>query len=612
MTRTIVMLFVLALAAGRAAAANHPDVLALVITNNHSSETGRPELRYADDDGAKYYDLFRMLAPDPGAVELLTDFDRDSEKLFPEARAAAHSPTKAEVAAAVTRLAARAKASTAAGRATELYFVFAGHGDVDHGRGFLELRDGRLGSDELEQIVRAIPVAHVHVLLDSCNSFFVLNPRKPGGRQIGVTADAARSLGERLPNVGVFLSTSAEAEVFEWSELQSGIFSHAVQSGLAGGADANHDGFVSYDELRAFVEIATSHVKNPLYRPKVFSRAPDGRGDSPIIELAAAHAARVEVAAGPRRLTVRNPDELPWIDLDEEAGTTATLLVPERWAAGASLEERALDGTITRRTLAGDPIPAIAALTPRGADDMLAMLFDAPFGPRAFAAWRDEIRREPEPIYGISFEDAQRMEQILAQVAASERGSRRTGGVGLLGLGAVFLGANAAFATDDELRTTGYALGGGLALAGVLALATHTDGEKLYDSFVRDMADPATDKVRVVAETERRLDRLADSWRRTRHILLAGGLAVGVAGIAGLAINESTPRDAADRGFGRLAFGTMTALGAVLAVRSSFESPAEQMRDLWTHDPGISALPRFAISVAPAPNGGYLSLSGSF
>jgi len=42
--------------------------------------------------------------------------------------------------------------------------------------------------------------------------------------------------------VGVFLSTSAESEVFGWSELQSGVFSHAVRSGLMGAADANHDG----------------------------------------------------------------------------------------------------------------------------------------------------------------------------------------------------------------------------------------------------------------------------------------------------------------------------------------------------------------------------------
>jgi len=39
-------------------------------------------IRYADDDGAKYFELFRMVAGDAD-VELLTDFDADSARLFP-------------------------------------------------------------------------------------------------------------------------------------------------------------------------------------------------------------------------------------------------------------------------------------------------------------------------------------------------------------------------------------------------------------------------------------------------------------------------------------------------------------------------------------------------
>lgn len=66
----------------------------------------------------------------------------------------------------------------------------------------------------------------------------------------------------------MFVSTSAEAEVYEWSELQSGVFSHAVRSGLAGAAGADGDGAVSYDELRAFVDTATSEIRNAAFRPR--------------------------------------------------------------------------------------------------------------------------------------------------------------------------------------------------------------------------------------------------------------------------------------------------------------------------------------------------------
>ena len=160
-----------------------------------------------------------------------------------------------------------------------MYFVFAGHGDVDEGTGFIELADARFTSDDLEQWLRAIPFSRGHVILDSCNSFFMLSERKPGGRYYATPEDAARSLASRLPNVGVFLSTSAEGESFEWSELQSGVFSHVVRSGLLGAADADGDGSVSYVELAAFVATATADVKNPNMRPHVFMRGPGGRDD---------------------------------------------------------------------------------------------------------------------------------------------------------------------------------------------------------------------------------------------------------------------------------------------------------------------------------------------
>src|SRR5262249_25949811 len=78
--------------AGRAMAdPPRPHVLALVIANNHSA-SGRPELRYADDDAANYDELFRMLTDDD-AVELVTELDRDSAELYPDAVRRSHAPT---------------------------------------------------------------------------------------------------------------------------------------------------------------------------------------------------------------------------------------------------------------------------------------------------------------------------------------------------------------------------------------------------------------------------------------------------------------------------------------------------------------------------------------
>src|SRR5689334_6111264 len=52
---------------------------ALIVTNNRSGALGRPDLQYADDDGARYYELFLTLAP-ADHVRLLTEFDRDTAR----------------------------------------------------------------------------------------------------------------------------------------------------------------------------------------------------------------------------------------------------------------------------------------------------------------------------------------------------------------------------------------------------------------------------------------------------------------------------------------------------------------------------------------------------
>src|SRR5262249_44273336 len=156
------------------------------------------------------------LAPEENVV-LHTELDRDTERLYPWARSVARPPTQSAVAATIADFTRRVSVVTQAGGSVDFYFVFAGHGDVDAGVGFLELRDARFTSMDVEAMLRAIPTTRSHVMLDSCNSFFVMNARRPGGRPIATTADEARTLSERLPNVGVFLSTSSEAEVFEWS-----------------------------------------------------------------------------------------------------------------------------------------------------------------------------------------------------------------------------------------------------------------------------------------------------------------------------------------------------------------------------------------------------------
>ena len=81
--------------------------LAIVVGNNGSATLGRAELRYADDDAAKYAALFATSAPED--VELLARFDADTTRLFPAQAKTAVAPTRAALDAAVARMAARAR-----------------------------------------------------------------------------------------------------------------------------------------------------------------------------------------------------------------------------------------------------------------------------------------------------------------------------------------------------------------------------------------------------------------------------------------------------------------------------------------------------------------------
>jgi hypothetical protein len=612
-----------------------PLVLALIVTNNRSAELGRPELQYADDDGAKYYEVLRMVA---GAddVELLTDFDRDSTRLFPELASIPHEPTRGAVSAATDRLAARAHQAAAQGRRVDFYVVFAGHGDVDHGRGFLELRDGRLESDDIESMVKRVAATRAHVILDSCNSFFVVNPRRAGGRRVAVTEEAARNLSERMPNVGVLLSTSAEAEVFEWSELQSGIFSHAVRSGLLGGADTDGDGRVTYDEIRGFVDVAGADVDNPLYRPKVFARGPNGHGDEPIFDLSAARAVLLDLGAGEQRVTVRDVQELPWIDVHKEAGTTMRLRMPRDRAVGASVDERnaaSPASPLLRRRAIGaideaGPVPVASLQTSpleaRGPSDVLARLFASPFGPRAFAAWEEKESHESEPVYGISAEDGERMRLLLFQVADMQRQARHAGGAMLLAMGAGLAVGGVWMLTDRSLpladpTTLGDILigeAGALAVAGTLSLTLRRDGEVLYDDYVRDMATPSVDGARVVASTEQRLFDMADSARRMRHILAPVGWSLVVASAGVFTAEQVSDPDPKRRLEVGVIGGIAEFLGLAVGTVSSMPTPLERMVDLWSADPGIQRLPRApevpTVGVIPTPGGASIGVAGRF
>ena len=605
---------------------------ALIVTNNRSPRLSRPDLRYADDDGAKYYDVFRMIAPESN-VALLTKFDRDTERLFPHLAGKERPPSKAHVQSAARDLAAKMRSAASAGP-VDFYFVFAGHGDVDGGKGFLELEDGAFTSEDLAELLKSMPATRSHVILDSCNSFFVVNARKPGGRHFVTSAEAAKSLGERLPNVGVFLSTSAEAAVYEWSELQSGVFSHAVRSGLSGAADADGNGRVSYDELRAFVNIASKDIKNPNFRPQVFARAPGGRGDEALLKLTGARASRVRLEQGQQRLTVRDPNELRWLDVHKEAGSSLTLWLPPSIAKDANVEELdAANGIVLRRRRlqlvedGGESESMLAALPTgdvradaRGPDEMFRSLFSRPFGSTSFSQYQRELATEEPAVFGISTDDARRMHDLLEQ-AAEQAKTRRIvgGGIGAGGLGVVMLAGGVYAYTQSKtelqqgLSVTLGVLGGGLITTGVLATVITSKEEDIFASYV-DGLRRNRNPMDVVAKTERELFALAEEYRshRTRMRWLGVGMATLFAALGTSSVIQAETPDA--RLFSGLFYGALFVESGFLVGWTFVKYPTEETAAIWSKDPGIERLraPEPKVHIRPELGLGTIGFSASF
>jgi hypothetical protein len=607
---------------------------AVVIGNNKSLGRRRPELRYADDDAARYFEILQSMAP--GRVTLLAEFDRDSERLFPTARAQAKLPNRANLDAIGRSLALDVAAARAAGHETEVYFVFAGHGDVAEGEGFIELADARFRARELESWLRAIPFSRGHLILDSCNSFFMLGVRKPGGRHFATPDDAARALASRLPNVGVFLSTSAEGESFEWSEIQSGIFSHVLRSGLLGGADENGDGAVSYLELAAFVDTATAEVKNPSMRPYVFARGPGAAQDTPIARLhSMSSVRRFELAAADSlRVRLRDVNGLPLLDAHMEKGRALALSVPEAWARSAVIER-------TEPRIAGEPPPAkrtlyavpeapgtvtLAALqnvdaesAVRGPGDTFQLLFAQPFGPAALSRYRARPSNHAR-VFGVSNQDVQRMNLVLDQIARSERGRRIAEGAGSIGFGALLGGAGIGVLHVDsdyskrektEARVAGgvlLGLGALFTVGGVGALFIPTSGEQAAEEF-RLVIDAGGDPARAFAAADERLRKLAKKRRAERYAEgFIGGLVV-IASTTGLIWTELAADEDDARMAPRLGWSSGIVGGALMIGDAALkQTPIDSLTKIWRDDPSLN---QYQPSVSVTRDGAFFALSGT-
>ncbi len=572
---------------------------ALVVTNNHSLSPDRPDLHYADDDGVKYAQLFSEVLPN-AKVTLLTQLDAESRMLFPEWVGRAQSPTFANVFIEAARVAEAARREHVLGELTTVYLVFAGHGDLDHGQGYLELADRRLTSQALDrELLPLFAGLPVHLVLDSCNSYFMLNPRGPSKRRWAVST-RPESVLDHHKNVGALISTSAEAVTYEWSELQSGIFSYELRSGLRGAADLDGNGQVSYVELAAFVETANRNVPNDLYRPKVYARAPEeGRGDV-FVSYDFQHGRRLKLSgATAQRLTLRDAHGVRLLDLHRGAAGILTLWLPTSGTLELFERQRDPQG---RPVMVVYSMPATEqpgewaldgllsvppALAQRGESPVFESLFATPFEAAAIASYQARHRDAAQvDDFGIGRRDVVRLRQHLQVATAMERDERvRTGvmGAALAAVAGYELldltrekSFSASSANDQILAGLSVFVG---ATGVVMAVTTQVPVAELYDDY--ESMDDSQERQRAVnvLATERRFAALAEQQGRWRQAT-AVGLIVGGAAMVAVQTVSGPVEDAFARNYLRGMLGVgIAGLGIYSLV--SLRQPTERVFELY-------------------------------
>ena len=314
-----------------------PARFVVVLGYNGAAGDERPQLRYADDDAARFF-----LQTFPGAERawLLTTFDTESARAFGALAEQATAPTSQQLARVLGEASWLIRKARQQGRGTELVFYFAGHGDVSPGgEGYVVLADGGFTRSDLDaQVVQASPADVNHVLLDACASYFMVS-RGDGAtsERVPLTPDlldvlkspagpATRDPGA-WSRTGVLVSTSSAAEVHESAEVGGGVFSYLLRSALAGGADSNGDGVVEYSEAAAFVAAAGAALDDPRARLRIHARAPVQRPHTALVDLRDSGAEHFLVvdAHRPVHLRILDARGVPWVELHRD-GTEPVLL----------------------------------------------------------------------------------------------------------------------------------------------------------------------------------------------------------------------------------------------------------------------------------------------
>lgn len=425
-------------------------VFALIIGVNTSLEAPIAPLRYADDDAARYLDLFRALG---ARTYLLSRLDGNTRRLHPQAAAEALPPRRGELRQTVANLARDIEQARARGVRSTLYLVYAGHGDLQDASWSLTLEDGRLAGQELVgDVVERANADQSHVILDACHAYMLALPRGPGGTRRPATGFVALEAAARAGRIGFLLSSSTSGESHEWAGFEAGVFSHEVRSGLYGAADVDGDGRVTYGEIGAFVARANEAIKNDRFRPRLLAQPPNGSDLLLDLRGQTDRELRLDGKATGAHYLLENDDGVRLLDFHGTGREPIRLVRPV--GEGTLFLRRVADGaewTIPRADHAVE-MTRLASAAPRAqtrgaASHAFAQIFSLSFDPQAVTAWTSKSQRERADLaaQNEAYDKEQRYARLRRGGAFASLGAGMAAGIGatIVGLSAHQLRAEA-------------------------------------------------------------------------------------------------------------------------------------------------------------------------
>jgi hypothetical protein len=395
-----------------------PASFALILGVNRSVDDDAPLLRYADDDAAKYQEMFRGLG---AHTYVLARLDSNTARLHPQVAAEALEPKASVLGRVLDQLQADVVVARGRGVGTVVYVVYSGHGSESDGRAYVSLEDARLYGSDLDALIfDRLGAGAYHLIVDACDSYLLVSARGPGGQRREVHDFVIRPGVRPRRNLGLLLSTSAAGESHEWQGVESGVFSHEVRSGLCGAADADGDGLVTYEELASFVERANAAIPGDRFRPDIYARPPDD--GHVLVDLRALTGHRIEIdGAEHAHYLLENSEGVQIAEFHNAPDQKVVLIQPgQTWPLYL---RRVDDGSEFAIPLWPDRV-RISALSPeappvaaRGAAaHAFAKLFVLPFGPAWVRPIGPAMAIEPDvaepprvswrPIVGVSLEVA--------------------------------------------------------------------------------------------------------------------------------------------------------------------------------------------------------------